>query len=51
MLIESLAIDTCSDDDSVALKTKVLVSKMHKQLRLATWNFLVCASRKRLLTC
>ena len=40
------AIDTCSDDDvedvpvvaSVALKTKVLASKMRKQLRLATWN-------------
>ena len=43
---ESLAVDTCSDDnvedvyflDSVALKTKLLASKMRKQLRLATWN-------------
>ena len=43
---ESLAVDTCSDDnvevahiaDSVALKTKVIASKMQKQLRLATWN-------------
>ena len=43
---ESLAIDTCSNDnvedvhivDSVALKTKVLASKMHKQLRLGMWN-------------
>ena len=42
----SLAVDTCSDDnvedvhvvESVALKTKVLASKMRKQLRLATWN-------------
>ena len=39
-----LIIFTCSDDnvedvpvvDSVALKTKVLASKMRKQLRLAT---------------
>ena len=43
---ESLAVDTCSDDnvedvpvvDSVALKTKVLASKMRTQLRLAMWN-------------
>ena len=43
---ETLAVDTCSDDnvkdvhivDSVAVKTKVLASKMRKQLRLATWN-------------
>ena len=43
---ESVAVDTCSDDnvedvpvvDSVALKTKVLASKMCKELRLATWN-------------
>ena len=40
------AVDTCSGDnvedvhivDSVTLKTKVLASKMRKQLRLATWN-------------
>ena len=39
---ESLAVDTCSDDnvedvpvvDSVALKTNVLASKMRKQLGL-----------------
>ena len=40
--------------DSVALKTKVLASKMRQRLRLATWNVSVCvvsASRKRLLTC
>ena len=60
--VESLAVDTCSDDsvedvhvvDSAALKTKVLASKMRKQLRLATWNVSGCvvsASRKRLLTC
>ena len=50
---ESLAVDTCSDDnvedvpivDSVALKIKVLASKMRKQLRLATWN--VCSERKQ----
>ena len=54
--IESLAVDTCSDDnvedvpvvDSVALKTKVLASKMRKQLRLATWNVSgLCSERKQ----
>ena len=53
---ESLAVDTCSDDsvedvhvvDSVALKTKVLASKMRKQLRLATWNVSgLCSERKQ----
>ena len=50
---ESLAIDTCSDDnvedvDSVALKTKVLASKMREQLRLATWNVSgLCSERKQ----
>ena len=53
---ECLAIDTCSDDDvedvpvvdSVALKTKVLASKMRKQLRLATWNVsCLCSERKQ----
>ena len=36
--------------DSVALKTKVLASKIHKQLRLATctWNvFGLCSERKQ----
>ena len=54
--VNSLAIDTCSDDnvedvpvvDSVALKTKVLASKMRKQLRLATWNVSgLCSERKQ----
>ena len=53
---ESLAVDTCSDDnvedvpvvDSVALKTKVLASKMCKQLRLATWNISgLCSENKQ----
>ena len=53
---ESLTVDTCSDDnvedvpvvDSVVLKTKVLASKMHKQLRLATWNVSgLCSERKQ----
>ena len=53
---ESLAVDTCSDDnledvpvvDSVALKTKMLASKMRKQLRLATWNVSgLCSERKQ----
>ena len=53
---ESLAIDTCSDDnvedvpivDSVALKTKVLASTMRKHLRLATWNVSgLCSERKQ----
>ena len=62
---ETLAVDTCSDDnvedvhvvDSVALKTKVLASKMRKQLRLATWNISgLCSESKQkeiadLLTC
>ena len=34
--------------DSVALKTKVLASKMCKQLRLATWNVSgLCSERKQ----
>ena len=54
--VGSLAVDTCSDDSvedahvvgSVALKTKVLVSKMRKQLRLATWNVSgLCSERKQ----
>ena len=53
---ESLAVDTCSDDnvedvpvvDSVALKTKVLASKMRKQLRLTTSNVSgLCSERKQ----
>ena len=53
---ESLAVDTCSDDnvedvhivDSVALKTKVPASKMCKQLKLATWNVSgSCSERKQ----
>ena len=53
---ESLAVDTCSDDnvedahiaDTVALKTKVIASKMRKQLRLATWNVSgLCSERKQ----
>ena len=49
---ESLALDTCSDDSVedvhvVEFKTKMLASKMRKQLRLRV----VSASRKRLLTC
>ena len=53
---ESLAVHTCSDDivedvhvvDSVALKSKVLASKMRKQLRLATWNVSgLCSERKQ----
>ena len=53
---ESLAIDTCSDDDvedvpvvdSVAFKTKVLASKIRKHLRLATWNVSgLCSERKQ----
>ena len=34
--------------DSVALKTKVLASKIRKQLRLATWNVSgLCSERKQ----
>ena len=34
--------------DSVALKSKVLASKMRKQLRLATWNVSgLCSERKQ----
>ena len=34
--------------DSVALKTKVLASKMCKQLRLATWNVSgLCSEHKQ----
>ena len=34
--------------DLVALKTKVLVSKMYKQLRLATWNVSgLCSEHKQ----
>ena len=53
---ESLAVDTGGDDnvedvpvvDSVPLKTKVLASKMCKQLRLATWNVSgLCSERKQ----
>ena len=44
---ESLAVDTCSDNNVedahiVDLKSKVLASKMRKQLRLATWNVSGC---------
>ena len=54
--VKSLALDTCSDDsvedvhvvDSVALKTKVLASKMRKQLRLTAWNVSgLCSERKQ----
>ena len=56
LVLTALGVDTCSDDnvedvyvvDSVALKTKVLASKMRKQLRLATWNVSgLCSEHKQ----
>ena len=56
-VIDLNLVDTCSAGyvhvvDPVALKTKVLASKMHKQLGLATWNVSdFCVVSARLLTC
>ena len=50
-LFESVAVDTCSDDNvedvHVGDSVKMLASKMHKQLRLAMWNVSgLCSERK-----